>query len=209
VSDQRPPATARIEQVHTESDLTVRPENGEPEERQIVHAIIETAFGRPEEADLVARLRAEGAVLISLVAVLDNAAVLDNVALLEDAGKLDKRIVGHILFSRMFVETRAETAAGSVAAVALAPVAVLPEHQRQGIGGRLIRHGLDLLRRQGEQIVIVLGHPDYYKQFGFSTHRAALLESPFPRDTVMATELRRGALDGIHGRVKYPAAFGL
>ena len=94
----------------------------------------EAAFGRPDEADLVDQLRAEGVVLASLVA------------------EFEKRIVGHILFSRMWIETTG----ASVAAVALAPVAVLPEHQRRGIGGQLIRHGLNLLRRQGEKMVIVL-----------------------------------------------------
>ena len=63
----------------------------------------------------------------------------------------------------------------------LAPVAVLPEHQRRGIGGRLIRRGLDLLREWGEQIVIVLGHPDYYPRFGFCSEKARSLESLPPR----------------------------
>ena len=167
--------------------LTVRCENGEVDERRVVRSINEAAFGRPDEADLVDRLRAEGAVLASLVA------------------ELEKRIVGHILFSRMWIETTG----GSVAAVALAPMAVLPEHQRQGIGGDLIRHGLDLLRQRGEKIVIVLGHPDYYPHFGFSCQKAFTLESPFPPSAYMAMELSPGALDGIHGKVRYPAAFGL
>jgi hypothetical protein len=57
---------------------------------------------------------------------------------------------------------------------------VLPELQRCGIGGRLIRYGLDLLRERGEQIVIVPGHPDYYSRFGFSSEKARALESRFP-----------------------------
>jgi putative acetyltransferase len=110
-----------------ENNLIVRCESAETEERSAVHSLNEAAFGRPDEADLVDRLRAEGAVLVSLVATLGEC------------------IVGHILFSRMWIET----AGGSISAVALAPEAVLPEHQRQGIGGRLIRHGLDLLRGRG------------------------------------------------------------
>lgn len=167
--------------------LIVRCENGEVDGRRAVRSINEAAFGRPDEADLVDRLRAEGVVLASLVA------------------ELEKRAVGHILFSRMWIETTG----GSVAAVALAPLAVLPEHQRQGIGGQLIRQGLDLLRRQGERIVIVLGHPDYYPRFGFSSEKASALESPFARSIFMAMELSPGALDGIQGKVRYPAAFGL
>jgi putative acetyltransferase len=65
------------------------------------------------------------------------------------------------------------------------------------------------LRRQGEHIVIVLGHTDYYPRFGFSNEKARSLESPFPPEAFMANELSPGALDGIHGKVRYPAAFGL
>jgi putative acetyltransferase len=172
--------------VTNSTNLIVRPENGEAELR-LVHSINEAAFCRPDEADLVDRLRAEGVVLASLVA------------------EIDSQIVGHILFTRMSIET----AQGSIPAVALAPMAVLPEHQRTGIGGQMIQHGLDLLRDQRERIVIVLGHPDYYPRFGFSSEMASSLESPFPPDVFMALELRTGALDGIHGKVKYAAAFGL
>ncbi len=153
----------------------------------MVHSINRAAFGRTDEADLVESLRTEGAVLASLVA------------------ELETRIVGHILFSRMFIET----SIGSIPAAALAPMAVLPTYQRQGIGGRLIRDGLDFLRRSHERIVIVLGHPDYYSRFGFSCEKARCLESPFPPNALMAMELSPGALDGLEGKVKYPAAFGL
>ncbi len=157
------------------------------QERSVVHSINAAAFSRPDEADLVDSLRAEGAVLVSLVA------------------ELEERIVGHILFSRMSIET----AGGSVAAVALAPVAVLPECQHRGIGGRLITRGLEVLRGCGERIVIVLGHPGYYLRFGFSCEKARSIESPFPPSAFMAMELSPGALDGIRGKVRYPAAFGL
>lgn len=173
--------------VHSEGSLIVRRETSAGEEWQAIHAVNEAAFGRPDEADLVDNLRSGGAVLASVVAALE------------------QRIVGHILFSRMFVET----ANGEISAAALAPLAVLPQYQRKGIGGRLIRHGLDLLRERGEQIVIVLGHPDYYPRFGFSSAQARSLESPFPQEAFMAMELRSGALDGVRGKVKYPAAFGL
>jgi putative acetyltransferase len=165
-------------------DVIIRREN--PDERGAVRSLDEAAFGRPDEADLVDRLRTENAVLASFVA------------------EWEKRIVGHVLFSRMSIET----AAGPISAVALAPMAVLPEHQRRGVGGRLIRHGLDWLRGQGEHVVIVLGHPDYYPRFGFSSDRARSLASPFPAEAFMALELLPGALDGIRGRVRYPDAFG-
>ena len=174
--------------MHPAEDIVVRCENGEDaQERSVIRSINEAAFGGPEEADLVDKLRTVRDALISLVA------------------ELEKRIVGHILFSRMWIETPS----GLVPAVALAPMAVLPECQRRGIGGQLIRHGLDLLRARDEKIVIVIGHPDYYPRFGFSSEKARPLEGPFTGAVFMAMELSPGALDGIHGRVIYPAAFGL
>jgi putative acetyltransferase len=152
-----------------------------------VRSVNQAAFGRPDEADLVERLWSEGVVLVSLVA------------------EVRRQIVGHILFSRMSIET----ARATVPAVALAPMAVLPEHQHRTIGGQLLRAGLDLLRRQGEDIVLVLGHPNYYPRFGFSVEKARSLESPFHANAFMAMELIPGALDGVRGKVRYPAAFGL
>jgi putative acetyltransferase len=102
-----------------------------------------------------------------------------------------------------------ETATGTVPAVALAPMAVLPAYQRQGVGSQLIRAGLDLVRGLGEQIIVVVGHPAYYPRFGFSSETAGGLEGPFRREVFMALELTPGALDGVRGRVKYPAAFGI
>jgi putative acetyltransferase len=119
--------------------------------------------------------------------------------------ELERAIVGHVLFSRMWIKT----ASGLESAVALAPVAVLPEHQRKGTGQRLIVQGLDILRSQGESIVIVVGHPSYYPRFGFSKEKAALLEGPFPREAFMAMELANGALAGVQRPVIYPRAFGI
>ena len=157
-----------------------------PEDRAAVRLVNEQAFGRSDEADLVDRLRDEGVILASFVA------------------EAEGQIVGHILFTRMSIET----ADSSVAAVSLAPLAVIPRLQRQGIGGELIRHGLDWLRARNEQIVLVLGHPDYYPRFGFSTAKASLIESPFNPSSFMALELKPNALEGIRGKVRYPDAFG-
>jgi putative acetyltransferase len=185
---------AKLRSVSTGDKLLLRPEN--PEDEREIRLINQAAFGRPDEADLVDRLRTEGAVLASLVA---------EEAARENKRGEEKRIVAHILFSRMSIETTS----GPVPAVALAPIAVLPERQRRGIGGKLIRYGLDLLRERGERIVIVLGDPDYYPRFGFSRDKAGLLESPFPPEAFMALELEPGALDGVRGKVRYAAAFGL
>jgi putative acetyltransferase len=174
--------------VHQYVDAIVRFEHTvDTDERSAVRSVNEAAFGRRDEADLVDSLRNEGAVLLSLVA------------------EMEQRIVGHMLFSRMSIET----SEGSVKAAALAPVAVLPDQQRRGIGKRLILYGLDVLRERGERIVIVLGSTDYYRRFGFSSEKARALESPFPPEAFMAMELRASALDGIRGKVRYPSAFGL
>ena len=169
----------------TTSPLLIRDE--QPCDREQVRKVNEAAFGRSDEADLIDRLRVQGVVLLSLVA------------------EFDGQIIGHILFSRMTVET----AQGPVAAVSLAPMAVQPDHQGRKIGSQLVGRGLAQLRDQGERIVIVLGHQHYYPRFGFSSEKARHLASPFPPEAFMALELSDGALTGIHGAVRYPSAFGL
>jgi len=168
--------------------VRIRIENtGSIAERTAIRAVNEAAFGGAYEADLVDQLRGSDYALISLVA------------------ELESRIVGHIMFSRMWIKT----SSGLLSAVALAPVAVLPGHQRKGIGSLLVQRGLELSRGRDEEIVIVVGHPDYYPRFGFSSAKAKSLESPFPREIFMALELRLGVLDGIEGLVVYPSAFGI
>ncbi len=161
--------------------------NERPEDCAAICLVNKEAFGRPDEADLVDRLRAQGVVLASFVA------------------EAEGLIVGHILFSRMAIETTDK----SVAAMALAPMAVMPKFQRQGVGTLLMAHGLDWLRAQNEQIVLVLGHPDFYERLGFTTDKARLIESPFNPKSFMALELKPHALEGIRGKVHYPEAFGL
>ncbi len=172
------PMTAQLDFHIRDEQLRDRPE---------VWKVNEAAFGRSDEADLVDRLREEGVVLLSLVA------------------EFDGQIVGHILFSRISIET----AQGTVPAVSLAPIAVLPSHQGRQIGSHLIRHGLVELRARGERIAIVLGHKHYYPRFGFASEKARHLSNPFPPDAFMAVELSEGALVDVRGTVRYPAAFGL
>ncbi|HEY3884178.1 MAG TPA: N-acetyltransferase, partial [Vicinamibacterales bacterium] len=135
----------------------------------------------------VDQLRNEGAVLGSFVA------------------QENTHVVGHILFSRILIDTADE----SVLSVALAPMAVAPPQQRRGIGRQLVRFGVDWLRTRGERSVLVLGHPQFYRQFGFSIDRARTLTTPFPPSAFLALELVDDALDDIRGTVRYPAAFGL
>ena len=171
-------------------DVIIRPESaGNANERSAIRLVNEGAFGGSEEADLVDKLVDAGDDLLSLVA------------------EVNRRIIGHALFSRLRIETQN----GNIPAVALAPVAVLPDYRNRGIGGQLIRHGIDVLRGRGEAIVIVIGHPAYYPRFGFSSEKAQSLESPFPveAEAFMALELSPGALDRVRGKLRYPVAFGL
>jgi putative acetyltransferase len=165
--------------------VIIRPETSADHEA-ICH-VNRLAFGQDEEARLVEGLREGGYLRLSLVAAR--------------AGE----VFGHILFSDLPIITES----GTAPALALAPMAVLPAFQNQGIGSALVRRGLDECRRQGHQIVVVLGHPHFYPRFGFSAKLAASLASPFPGgESFMAVELVPGALDGVKGRVQYPPPFG-
>ncbi len=152
-----------------------------------IRAVNQQTFDGGAEAHLVDRLRADGDVVVSLVAT--------------SAG----RVVGHILFSRLPVETEV----GRLPAAALAPMAVLPAWQRQGIGSDLVRKGLATCRDQGIDAVAVLGHPGFYPRFGFSAELARRLVAPYRGDAFMAVELVPGALAFERGEVIYPPAFAV
>jgi len=158
-----------------------------PLDRPGVRAVNRMAFGGVDEIQLINRLWKSGEVILSLVA-------LDR-----------RRVVGHILFSRLPIETAGRTIRGA----ALAPIAVAPDHQHQRIGSRLVADGLDACRDRGIEAVIVLGHADFYIRFGFSAITAERLQAPFSGPNFMATELVAGALAIDTGTVRYPAAFGL
>lgn len=123
--------------------LTIRPET--PEDVDFIRYVNEQAFGQKEEAEIVEKLRNRYALTISLVAVQKG------------------EVVGHIAFSPVVIESESS----HFEAIALAPMAVLPEYQRKGIGSQLVRAGLEECRRLGHEIVVVLGHPAYYPRFGF------------------------------------------
>jgi len=147
-----------------------------------IAAVTTAAFGKPDEAALVARLRADEDVMFELVA--------------EEAGE----VVGHILFSRLWAD-RAELYA------ALAPISVLPALQNAGHGSALIRSGLECLREFGAHGVLVLGHPAYYPRFGFSADAAAQVRSAYAGSPAfMALALEDGAFTAPMS-VAYPDAF--
>jgi len=153
-----------------------------------VRDVLTRVFPTDAEARLVDALRGRTHPQISLVAETR-------------AGEL----VGHILFTP--VEIRSPS--GASKAVCLGPMAVLPEHQRQGVGSSLVEAGLSACRAVDEPIVVVLGHPSYYPRFGFEPAWDAGLYygTPGPNPAFMVRELERGALRGASGEVRYHAAF--
>jgi putative acetyltransferase len=163
----------------------IRPEM--PDDFTAVREVNRLAFAQEDEARLVDALRAGGHARVSLVA------------------EQVSDIVGHILFSDLPIVTRDSV----VPTLALAPMAVIPSRQRQGIGTRLVREGLRACAAAGHRIVIVLGHPEFYPRFGFSAQLARPLSAPFSGDAFMALELVPGALAGVAGEVKYAPPFGL
>jgi putative acetyltransferase len=165
--------------------LIVRPEL--EEDRVPIGELHRLTFGGNEEADLIDRLRRERLVELSLVAIIGG------------------QIVGHILFS----DLEAEIDGRSVKALALAPMAVVPMRQRQGIGARLIGESLARLERGEYEALVVLGHESYYPKFGFSAELAQKLASPFKGDSFMAMELKPDALQGEKGSVTYSPAFNI
>ena len=113
-------------------------------------------------------------------------------------------IVGHILFSPVTVEH-----SNKPPLVGLAPMAVAPGYQKQGIGSVLVREGLARCRAAGVEGVVVLGHAEYYPRFGFVPAQQFGLRCEYhvPADVFMALELTHGALRGVSGLVRYHAAF--
>lgn len=158
------------------------------EDLPAISALNRRAFGGDYEVHLIDKLRAAHLVVASLVALDGN------------------ELIGHLLFSSLAVEIDGK----DVNAVALAPMAVSPERQRQGVGSKLVIEGLALLKKKQVVAVIVLGHATYYPRFGFSPLLAQKLVSPFRgRAEFMALELVDGAISDREGSVTYPKAFGL
>jgi putative acetyltransferase len=164
--------------------LTLRPETDN--DHAAIREVNRLAFGQEDESRLVDALRAGGHARVSVVA--------------EEAG----RVVGHILFSTLPILTPQ----GIVEALALAPMAVIPDRQRQGLGSALVREGLRSCTERGHRVVVVLGHPEFYPRFGFSAKLAERLKSPYSGPAFMALELVPGALEGVVGEVRYPPPFG-
>ncbi|HEY9826583.1 MAG TPA: N-acetyltransferase, partial [Stenomitos sp.] len=117
-----------------------------------------------------------------------------------------KQIVGHIFYSPVEIEGEC---GNHLFMLGLAPIAVLPEYQRQGIGKLLIQHSLAECSRLGAKAVVVLGHPEYYPKFGFVPAKEKRLRCEYtvPDEAFMVLELEKGALEGCAGIVKYHSEF--
>lgn len=147
---------------------------------EMVRAAFLAQFGRSDEPELIAGIRAFGDVVR------------------EDVAEGSGALVGHILFSRGFV--------GGHPVVQLAPVCAAVGRQREGIGGALIRQGLDALAMAGETHVFVLGHPDYYPRFGFSVEAARAFDAPWSGPHHMLRRLAPGGPES--GALAVSKAFG-
>jgi putative acetyltransferase len=158
-----------------------------PEDFSQVRRVNELAFGQPVEADLVERLRQACKKSLSLVAE-------------------DDEVVGHILFTPVEVESAGRRIVG----MGLAPMAVMPNRQRQGIGSLLVRRGLDVLHTSGCPFVVVVGHPEYYPRFGFepaSRHGLVSQWESVPDAAFMVVILDAHAMAGVSGVARYRDEF--
>ncbi len=155
-------------------------------------AIFETnqlAFPEDNEARLVDMLR-------------DSESFVNELSIVAEK---DGEVVGHILFTKLTIESPK----GDHIVLSLAPIAVKPNFQRQGIGTGLIKEGIKACKLLGYGAIVVFGHPEYYPRFGFSPAREKGLEAPFPApdEAFMVYEILPGYLDNIQGMVKLAPEF--
>jgi putative acetyltransferase len=154
----------------------------EPADWAHVYPVYAAAFGQLAEADLVQRLHSDGDLILSLSA-------------------FDRDPVGHIAFSKLgFGETP------GVRGCALAPLAVVPDHQKKGIGSALVREGLHRMAQAGLDLVVVLGDPAFYGRFGFTSALAGNLKTPYDGPYIQALALSEKGAEA-RGSVSYARAF--
>jgi HAD superfamily hydrolase (TIGR01509 family) len=157
-----------------------------PDDLPGIRLVNERDFRTKAEADLVDLCRQRGKIAFSLAAILEG------------------QVVGHVLFTPVTFDPPHPGWRG----LGLGPIAVLPEVQRRGIGSRLMRAGLEHVRRLDYGFVVLLGDPAYYSRFGFMPGRAFGLSSDYgDGDEFQVLELRPGALTGMAGKVKYVPEF--
>lgn len=112
--------------------------------------------------------------------------------------EISGKVAGHILLTRIDGPDRA---------LALAPLAILPEWRDMQIGTSLVRHALARARDDGWQAVFAYGQPDYYCRFGFRSQLADAAATPFQGPRFLALELAPGALSGWSGPLSFPEGY--
>ena len=166
--------------------ISIRPE--QPHDIAAVRAVNEAAFGDTAEATIVDSLRNACPEAVSLVAVEDD------------------QVLGHIFFSPVLVSGEHDVPPG----MGLAPMAVLPARQRQGIGSMLVQTGIDVIRKRNCPFIIVLGHPEYYPRFGFvpaSQHALSSQWDGIPDEAFMVLILDEAAMAEVSGTASYRDEF--
>jgi putative acetyltransferase len=155
-----------------------------PDDVAAVRDLNRRAFGQDQESNIIDALRANGAALLSLVATVND------------------RVVGHIMYSPLSI-------GGNVKGAALGPMGVLPEYQRQGIGGKLIEAGNRKLKDADCPFIIVVGHADYYARFGFRPAREHGIKCQWdvPDNVFMLLILDQAEMEGVSGLAKYRDEF--
>ena len=163
----------------------------ETKDYEIVYLVVQRAFNSAEHAggneqDLVNALRKSKAFVPELSLVAD----------------INGKIVGHVMFTKAMV--------GDTAVLSLAPVSVLPEYQRKGIGSALIKEGHRIAEKLGYGYSIVLGSEEYYPRMGYLPAEKFGIKPPFdvPGENFMACRLKEDAPD-IQGIMKYAKEFGI
>jgi putative acetyltransferase len=155
----------------------------QPQDVPAIQQVNIRAFGRDQEASVVDKLRKNCNSILSLVALTNG------------------KVVGHILFSPAVIEGKH----GKLVGTGLAPLAVLPEYQRKGIGTQLMQTGISRIKEGGCPYIIVIGHQEYYARFGFEEagRFGISCEWNVPYDTFMILILDRKAMNGITGVTRY------
>jgi predicted N-acetyltransferase YhbS len=178
------------QQDHGSLDPQVEIRQERPEDFDAIRSVVREAFGRDFESIVVDRLRASDDYLpgLSLVAVLDD------------------QVVGHIMVTaQAIIGDGGEKFPSTI----LAPLAIDPEYQGQGLGQALTRAALDAARRADCRSMVLIGHPTYYPRFGFrpASSWGIRYATPIPDDVFMAIELAPGGLDNARGTVTISPAF--
>lgn len=160
------------------SKITIRHET--PQDYEAIKRVNDLAFEETAPSHIISELRKSGEALWSKVLIKEG------------------DIIGHLMFYKVLLE-------GRFIAAGLGPLSILPKFQRQGYGGQLIRDGLAEADPAQHQIIFLLGHPDYYPKFGFSSELGAQYISPWPRPAFMALKLNDAAPK--NGTLTFPQSY--